>query len=161
MPKNYEKRGFVDLDEIAYNVPSQKRMEARPVAIIECVQEIPCNPCVDACPTGAISMENLNAVPLLDAEKCIGCGQCMRVCPGLCIFLVHLTGETARVTLPYEMLPLPKIGEMVRTRGRDGSILGEGKVLRVETVGEEASSLVTLEVPREMAMHVRHFEVIV
>ncbi len=40
-----------------------------------CVQ---CGECVQACPTGAIS---LNPMPQVEADLCIVCQQCVRVCP--------------------------------------------------------------------------------
>lgn len=40
----------------ASGIPSQERMKKGPVAVIECVQEIPCNPCENACPFGAIKI---------------------------------------------------------------------------------------------------------
>ena len=39
---------FEELNEIQ-KLPSKERYEKGPVAVIECVQEIPCNPCEAAC----------------------------------------------------------------------------------------------------------------
>lgn len=36
-------------------------------------------PCIEACPVGAIS--NVDGVVLIDGEACIGCGACETVCP--------------------------------------------------------------------------------
>ena len=48
-------QGFPSKDELKNSgVPSENRIK-RPVACIECV-EIPCNPCEEACPYGAISV---------------------------------------------------------------------------------------------------------
>ena len=51
-------QGFPSKDELAKipGVPSENRIKKGPVACIECVQEIPCNPCEEACPYGAISV---------------------------------------------------------------------------------------------------------
>ena len=68
--------------------PSEERMRKGPVAVIECVQEIPCNPCQAACPKKAITIgENITHLPVLDQEVCIGCGICISRCPGLAIFV--------------------------------------------------------------------------
>lgn len=40
-----------------------------------------CRLCVDACPYGAISLEG--AHPVVNREKCNGCGVCENVCPAL------------------------------------------------------------------------------
>ena len=37
-------------------IPSEERMKLGPVACIECLQQIPCNPCEEACPRGAITV---------------------------------------------------------------------------------------------------------
>ncbi|QJW44353.1 hypothetical protein HA075_22045 [bacterium BFN5] len=47
-----------------------------PTAIFECLQPIPCNPCADACPRGAITVKEINDCPTLDKERCNGCGIC-------------------------------------------------------------------------------------
>ena len=41
-----------------------------------------CRLCVDACPYGAISLDAQN-LPVVDKEKCNGCGVCENVCPAL------------------------------------------------------------------------------
>ena len=40
---------------------------------------IGCGACIDACPTGALSMESDKAV--CDESTCIDCGSCIPVCP--------------------------------------------------------------------------------
>ncbi len=86
-------------------MPTRKRMEQGPVAIIECIQEIPCDPCVDACRKGAIQIgEDITRPPRLLEEKCNGCGSCIAECPGLAIFVADLnhSPEEALLKIPYE-----------------------------------------------------------
>ena len=93
-------------------LPPAERTAKGPVAVIECVQEIPCNPCEKACPFGAIEIgPDITRLPRLDLDKCRGCGICLSKCPGLAIFLVDASkSETeALVMMPYEYLPLPKV----------------------------------------------------
>ena len=45
-----------------------------------------CTACQFTCPFGAISMQNDHEgfrYPVVDEEKCTGCGKCRRICPGL------------------------------------------------------------------------------
>jgi len=43
---------------------------------------IGCGDCIDECPVGAIS---LNDVAIIDEQLCIDCGECIDVCPEACI----------------------------------------------------------------------------
>ena len=74
--------GALSAEEIMIVLPNAERLRKGPVAILECVQEIPCNPCEKACPFGAITVgEDITALPRIDREKCTGCGACLKVCP--------------------------------------------------------------------------------
>lgn len=149
--------------EDALSCISQKRLDRGPVAVIECLERIPCNPCVEACPQGAISMPGgLNELPQLDVDACTGCGLCVNGCPGLAIFVVDTTavpGE-ALVSLPYEFLPLPEKGDVVVALDREGQPVGTARVVRVrKTKKMDRTAVVSLAVPVEQAMEVRGFRV--
>ena len=83
--------GALSAAEAASVFPPSERAERGPVAVIECVQQIPCNPCEKACPFGAIEVgPDITNLPRLDLDKCRGCGICLSKCPGLAIFLLML-----------------------------------------------------------------------
>lgn len=138
---------------------SEARFEEGPVAVIECVQEIPCNPCEKACPFGAITVgQPITNLPAIDEKKCTGCGVCLYQCPGLAIFRVHknYTESTAMVEFPFEYLPTPKEGMTVRCGGRDGQFLTEGTVIKArKTKQSDGTTIVSVEVPKEYYMDVR------
>ena len=99
--------GFPSMEEIkeANGWPDEERFLKGPVAVVECVQQIPCNPCESACPFHAIHIgEPITNTPKVDKETCIGCGMCVAACPGLAIFLVDKSySETeATVSFPFE-----------------------------------------------------------
>ena len=149
--ESYETTGVISKDMI--KLPEERHLK-RGVAIIECIQEIPCNPCVDSCPSGAISMKDLNSTPEIDYDKCVGCGRCVAICPGLAIFLVKVDGEKGFVTLPYEMYPLPDVGEIVDVLDREGRKVGKGEVVRVRT--ENKTGIVTVKINKDVIMEVRN-----
>ncbi|MEG2678768.1 MAG: 4Fe-4S binding protein [Oscillospiraceae bacterium] len=140
-------------------VPSAQRLELGPVACIECSQQIPCNPCEEACPRHAITVgAAITALPVLDENLCNGCGLCITRCPGLAIFNVHrnYSESTSLVSFPYEYYPLPVEDSAVRCGGRDGGYLTMGTVRRVLTHPSfDKTAVVTVEVPKEFCMSVR------
>ncbi|MEL7622923.1 MAG: 4Fe-4S binding protein [Clostridiales bacterium] len=138
---------------------SDQRFEKSAVAVIECVQEIPCNPCEKACPFGAIIVGSpITNLPVIDEDKCTGCGVCLAQCPGLAIFRVekNYTDSTSMVEFPFEYLPLPQEGDTVPCGGRNGQYLTEGKVLKVKKTKQmDGTTLVSVEVPKQYFMDVR------
>jgi len=151
--KRWETEGIVELEDL--RLPTEEQLK-KGVAIIECIQEIPCNPCVDACPFNAISMENINALPFVDYEKCVGCGKCIEVCPGLAIFVVKIDGNKALVMLPYEFLPLPEEGEKVKALNREGKEICDAVVKKVR---KGRTPVITIELPSQYAMDARNIKV--
>jgi Fe-S-cluster-containing hydrogenase component 2 len=150
----YEKTGILSAKDL--QIPSEKQLE-KGVAILECVQEIPCNPCVESCPVHAISMKDINAPPVNDFEKCIGCTKCVGICPGLAIFVVKVKGKKAWVTLPYEFVPAPQVGDSVNALDRTGTI--RGKAIVKKAVKQGKTMVITIETDSDLAMDIRNIKV--
>ncbi len=159
MSTNIATLGFPSMDEIrqANGYPSEERFARGPVAVIECVQGIPCNPCQEACPLGAIHVgDDITNTPRLDEKICIGCGMCVAACPGLAIFVVDKSGEKAKVSFPFEYLPAPKVGSQVKALNRAGEYVCMAEVVRVMQPASFAkTTVVTISIPKEFADEVR------
>ena len=86
--ENLLKYGFLADDEIERYPGVTHKIGIHPV--MECTQNIPCNPCQDACPKGCISIgTNIVSLPVVvDDGECINCGMCVASCSGQAIFLV-------------------------------------------------------------------------
>ena len=142
--------------------PNLEDFEKGPIAVIECVQEIPCNPCETACRQGAIVVgEPITNLPCFDADKCTGCGLCVASCPGQAIFLVHLhySDEESLVGFPFEYLPLPEVGSLVNTANRAGEVMCQGRVVKVQTPRSfDCTAVVTIAIPKAFAHQVRGIE---
>lgn len=158
---NLLKKGYVADDEIERYPGVTHKVGIHPV--MECTQNIPCNPCQDACPKKCISIgENITSLPIVVPEsECINCGMCVASCSGQAIFLVNedCGDGTATVTLPYEFLPLPEEGTKGVALGRDGSKVCDAEVVSVRSAKAfDKTSLLTMKVPKEYAMKARFFK---
>jgi Fe-S-cluster-containing hydrogenase component 2 len=158
---SYLENGVLELAEIRQ--PSPERQAKGRVAVIECIQHIPCNPCVDICPQKAIQIPGeITNLPIVDFDKCNGCGLCVANCPGLAIFLVNeaFTEDRAEVGIPYELVPLPKKGDTVTALNRAGKPIAKATVLRVVNPARyDRTAIIYLAVPKGKAMDVRFFQI--
>lgn len=158
--ENLLQKGYIAEDEIERYPGVTHTAGVHPV--MECTQNIPCNPCQDACPKGCISIgKNITSLPVVtEGAQCIGCGMCVASCSGQAIFLIDEQFEPgyASVTIPYEFLPLPEAGTKGKGLGRDGKPVCEAEVVHVKTAKTfDKTHLLTIRVPEKMAMKARFF----
>ena len=157
------KTGIPTEEQVRQVSPSQERLAAGPVAVIECFQEIPCNPCWEACAKGAIlGMDDMNNIPKLNFDKCNGCGTCAMKCPGLAIFIIDssYSPTEAVVRLPYEFYPLPEADEEVIGLNRAGEKLGKFRVIKVQKGGiHNKTALIWVAVPNQLAFELRNIQI--
>lgn len=155
--------GIPSAEELS-SVPGEERIKKGRVAVIECVQGIPCNPCEGACPFGAITVgDPITNLPVLDESKCTGCGTCVAMCPGQAIFVLNYTysDTEAEVSFPFEYLPLPKVGDVVDAVNRGGEIVCKGTVTNVRTPAAfKKTTVVTIAVPKEYIHEVRSMKLL-
>lgn len=155
--------GVADVADLARALPSRERLAKGPVAVVECFQQIPCDPCASSCARGAIApFADINDLPKLDADRCNGCGLCVAHCPGLAIFITDETygQDETLVKLAYEFLPLPEKGQLVVALDRSGAEAGQARVVRVQKPKDKRDTpVVWIAVPRELGQSVRHIRV--
>jgi len=154
--------GIPTKEDLSSVSPSEARMAEGPVVIVECFQEIPCDPCVEACKQNAITMPgDVNGLPVVDTGKCNGCGLCITRCPGLAIFVIDksYSEDLALVMLPFEYVPVPEPGQYAAGLDRSGKELGRFKVVKVTSGGKKnMTRIVSLAVPQNLAMEVRNIQ---
>lgn len=152
----WKSEGYLDPEDVEF--PPKKEVESGSVAVIECPQRIPCDPCSQNCPVGAIKMDDINGLPTIDYEKCTGCAICVEHCPGLAIFTIDCSPSGGcDITIPYEF-ELPEVGEAVVGLNRKGEEVTEAKVAGVKprdkSVGD--TSTVTVNLPEKYVNIVRN-----
>ena len=138
--------------------PSQARREQKPYVVIECPEKIPCDPCVDACAQGAISIPgSIIELPEVDYEKCTGCLLCIPKCPGLAIFVIDETPEdNSIIYIPYELLPRPKKGDKVLALDREGKEQCEVTIIKViDSPKFDHCAVIGFSVPKNMVNDIR------
>ncbi len=149
-PEVLRKYGFVPPKEVLYS---------KPIAIVECIEEIPCDVCTWACPFSALTKDSLTSLPKIDFSKCTGCGRCVAMCPGQAIFVIDLSREDkAFISLPYEMIPKPEKGDRVILLDRWGHKAGFGRI--VSLYEDNRTYVVKVEVPRELVFDIRAIKVV-
>ncbi len=91
-------------------------------------EDVPCTACSRKCPVKAIAI--VEGFPVVDKEKCIGCGACEHVCPARPEPAIFVKGfDRQRVVRPFdaadllaEMAAIVRRGEASVVTARDGVI---------------------------------------
>jgi len=156
-----EKTGIPTQEQVEAVFPDTKRLNHGPVAVIECFQPIPCDPCATSCPQQAIRpFADINDMPIIDTDKCNGCGICIAKCPGLAIMVVDFTWSDshALVKMPYEFTPLPQTGETVHALDRAGKIIADAQVVQT-TMPPNKTPIISISIGKDMVKLVRNIQI--
>jgi len=146
---------------VAEHIPAE---ESGVMPVFHCSQEIPCNPCTSVCPQELIYIDpnDIRQIPkFLGAQtgkSCVGCEQCVIICPGLAISLVDYrkNAETPMVTLAYEFdKERLHVGDSVTVLDTLGAVLGEVPVTQVRAIKRnDRTVVVKVRAPKAIAKHI-------
>lgn len=143
--------------------PSDEIIEKKRVAVLECVEDIPCNPCEIVCPSGAITVGvPITNLPKIDGSKCNGCNLCIAICPGLTVFVVEKNYSDSRsvVSMPYELLPVPGKGDIVKGTNRKGEYICDAEVIKITKLKQfDKTNIVSVAVDKKFFNEVRSIRV--
>jgi Fe-S-cluster-containing hydrogenase component 2 len=143
--------------------PGNDIIEKKKVAVLECVEDIPCNPCETVCPVGAIRVDSpITNLPIIDGDKCTGCNLCIPICPGLAIFVLekNYSADQSAISIPYELIPIPKRGDIVMALNRKGEKVCDATVIKVlKSKKFDRTNVITVAVDKEYCNEVRQIRV--
>lgn len=168
VPDEWESTARILRSKPGRTIPAEPaRFEKRIYPVIRCIQEIPCNPCADSCPRNSIviSGDSIMNNPVFGGD-CIGCTNCVAVCPGLAINLVmpdyDPAAKTSLLMMPYELDAADLLaGKIVRTVDMEGAEIGRGRIVAFRTSNiDEKRKIVSIEVPHADAFSVVGFSVL-
>ena len=102
----------------------------------------PCTACVRKCPVQAIHL--VQGFPVVDRQKCIGCGACEHVCPARPMPAIYVKGyEMQRVVNPISEADL--VAEMkARIEGGESVVVARGGVIVASEKGRGIDPLLRL-----------------
>lgn len=152
--------GVPSIEDLNKVFPSDERLNKGSVAIIECFQNIPCNPCYTACSRNAIKQfKDINDLPNINHQECNGCGLCISKCPGLAIMVLDMefSATEALIKIPYEFLPLPNKQDIVMGLDREGNYVCDVRVENVlNTKSLDRTPIISVVVKKEFAKIIRN-----
>ncbi len=133
--------------------------------VFHCTQEIPCNPCTTVCPQGLIRIpgDDIRGLPIFisdpEGRQCIGCEQCVAICPGLAITLVDRRRPETTVSLPYELSGENlAVGDTVLALNTEGEPLGDALVSAIQRPRRgDRTAIVRIKIDDEIAGRVAGF----
>lgn len=135
----------------------QEEHRKRPIASVECFEEIPCNVCQTVCPTSAIQIGKVpRKLSILNENACTACGLCVSSCPSGIIPMLHEKEErsTSLLTLSWRGQKPWNVGEFATLLNRRGENLGSARVSSI-TDSASGSQRVQLEVPTHLLWEAR------
>lgn len=126
----------------------------RPVASIECFEEISCQLCQSVCPTQAIRWDRPSEKPhlILNEDLCTSCGICLVECPSKAISIIHEeeNKSVSHLTLPWRGTQPWQTGEYATLVNRRGESLGSARVENIHAASSDQTQLVQLAVPTHL-----------
>ncbi|HRK01603.1 MAG TPA: 4Fe-4S dicluster domain-containing protein, partial [Oligoflexia bacterium] len=118
------------------------------VASLECLENIPCRACADACPENAISILDLADQPTLLEDKCTGCGICVAVCPAGAAAMIreNTADQKVRLFLPDHTKDIWKPQTAVQLLNRRGDSLTLARVVASQAYVNAPHRVLEIEV---------------
>ncbi|MCC3145145.1 FAD-dependent oxidoreductase [Halanaerobium sp. Z-7514] len=163
LAKTLLKKGYLKAEELKKFPGFIDKKSSEVIPIIECTQNIPCDPCQDICPKDCIKVEgDIVTLPELDENfECSACELCVAACPGQALFLVNhnYSNNYSSVSFPYEFFPLPELGSRGKALDRAGKVVGEAEIIKVNQAKiNDKTAVLTMKVKDAIVDQARFFK---
>ncbi|NVM52670.1 MAG: P-loop NTPase [Candidatus Helarchaeota archaeon] len=140
----------VDAPNLAITLQNQeierKDIYSANVAIVDKIQCIGCQKCMEHCKFNAIKWDNENEHPVINEFECEGCGVCTLVCPEECVQLTPV--KTGKLILSKSKNGFPIVsGELVIGRGNSGKIVAEAKMTALKLAEQNKCDIILSDGP--------------
>jgi ferredoxin len=137
-------------------LPSPARLLRGRAAVTACPGQDECGMCAAACGFGALKKPGRD--PIVDHDKCIGCGACVKACPRFNMRLIDGSkGEFAEITVKCLLSALPADGETVRVLDVSGAELGMGRVVQSYPLPDGRHGIVRFRTERKLLPYAAGF----
>ena len=138
-------------------LPSPERLLRGRAAVTACPGQDSCGMCAMACGFGALKKPG--RLPIVDHDKCIGCGACVKACPRFNMRLVDGSKgpDECEITVKCPLSALPADGETVRALDLSGAALGEGRVVQSYPLPDGRHGMVSFRAERALLPYAAGF----
>ncbi|MFX1295446.1 MAG: ATP-binding protein [Promethearchaeota archaeon] len=140
----------VDAPNLAITLHNQeierKDIYSANVAIVDKIQCVGCQKCMEHCKFDAIKWDTENEQPIINEFECEGCGVCMLICPEECVRLTPV--KTGELVVSVSKYGFPIIsGELVIGRGNSGKIVAEAKMTALKLAEQNKCDVILSDGP--------------
>ena len=132
-------------------LPSPARLLRGRAAVTACPGQDSCGMCAMACGFGALKKPG--RLPIVDHDKCIGCGACVKACPRFNMRLVDGSkGDFAEITVKCTLEDLPEQDAAVRLFDEEGREVGTGTAIQAYPLPDGRHGIVRFRTGRALLL---------
>lgn len=133
-------------------LPSPARLLRGRAAVTACPGQDECGMCAMACGFGALTKPGRD--PIVDHDKCIGCGACVKACPRRNMRLIDGSKgpDECEITVKCPLEDLPEQDGSVRLFDEAGREIGTGTAIQAYPLPDGRHGMVRFRTDRQLLL---------